>query len=275
MQANNNFETVLSDYTNNKSYLTHQELISLKSQFDSEQSFFDALLKWVSEYAIAPISQFKVAALAIESGGEGRLFFGANLEFSHQALSLVVHAEQSAIHNALLHGVEAIKKLVINASPCGYCRQFINEIQLDKQPLINVHGVEKTIQQYLPDAFGPSDLDNHTPLFSQSLTQCRDLNAYVEQSYAPYSGNFSACQIKHVDGHQYFGVYLENAAYSPSLSPLQAALNQVQLHNRETGLHGISEIVIKQTAGKANQQGVANAVAMSLGSNIKVTIEEV
>ncbi|WP_199922631.1 cytidine deaminase [Pseudoalteromonas piratica] len=275
MATHSQFESAIKKYTEHKSFLTREEVNALSSLFDDEKVFYDVLLKWVSDYAIAPISNFLVAALALESGDQGRLFFGANLEFESEALSLVVHAEQSAIHNALIHSASSIEKLIINASPCGYCRQFINEIEHDKQPQISVHGEVKTIQDYLPDAFGPSDLDNNSPLFSRPFDKCSEIDDYFKQSYAPYSGNRAACQITEVNNKTYFGVYLENAAYSPSLSPLQAALNQMQLHNRETGLAGIESIYIRQSHGKSNQQGVAVAVANRLGEGIKVTFEEV
>lgn len=275
MTTNQQFESAISQYTERKSYLTSDEVNYLASLFESKKTFFNVLLKWVSGYAIAPISNFHVAALALEAGKQGRLFFGANLEFKDEALSLVVHGEQSAIHNALIHGVEKIDKLIINASPCGFCRQFINEIKLENQPQICVDNTTKSIQDYLPDAFGPSDLDNSAPLFSHPFKKSFSIDAFFAQSYAPYSGNNAACEIISNDNEHYFGVYLENAAYSPSLSPLQSALSQMQLHNRDSGISGIKSILIKQRKGKANQNGVALAVASSLDKTINVVFEEV
>ncbi|WP_372769528.1 cytidine deaminase [Pseudoalteromonas sp.] len=269
------FESAISKFTERKSYLSSDEVTHLASLFDTKKNFFDVLLKWVSGYAIAPVSNFHVAALALEAGEQGRLFFGANLEFKDEALSLVVHGEQSAIHNALIHGAAKIEKLIINASPCGFCRQFINEIKLENQPKISVDDTTKSIQDYLPDAFGPSDLDNNAPLFSYPFKQSLSIDDFFAQSYAPYSGNNAACEITTSNNQQYFGVYLENAAYSPSLSPLQAALSQMQLHNRDSGIKGIKSILIKQRKGKGNQNGVTLAVASSLDKAIDVVFEEV
>ncbi|MGJ8675218.1 MAG: cytidine deaminase, partial [Pseudoalteromonas sp.] len=96
----------------------------------SDDALLQGLVPLASEYAVAPISDFHVGAIvkALDENGEVNFYFGANVEFDHQALSLVVHAEQSAINNAWLNGAKKIVKIAISDAPCGYCRQFMNEL---------------------------------------------------------------------------------------------------------------------------------------------------
>ena len=58
----------------------------------------------------------------------GNLYFGANYEFPGQALSFTVHAEQAATMHAISFGETGIDLLAVSAAPCGYCRQFLNEL---------------------------------------------------------------------------------------------------------------------------------------------------
>lgn len=46
----------------------------------------------------------------------------------------------------------------------------------------------------------------------------------ASQSYAPYTGARAGCAVETDDGEMYAGRYAENAAYNPSVSPLQACL---------------------------------------------------
>lgn len=231
----------------------------------TEFELLDVLLALNNTRAIAPISQFHVSAIALsylESGFE--LYFGANLEFSNQALSLVVHAEQSAIHNAWLNGVKKIDVLAINAAPCGFCRQFINEIAHELTPLIYWNRQTIQFDNFLPFAFGPAELDNPKPFMAQTSKICTTLEAHYQLSYAPYSHNRAACEIITYQGECYYGRYIENAAFSPSLSPLSAALNQLQLHRGESGFSDIATVRIMQSKAYQNQRGVSEVILTSL-----------
>jgi cytidine deaminase len=276
MTDNNKFESQLSLLTHKKSYLSASDQTQLKKLFDTDQDFYNALLEWVKHYAVAPLSHFKVAALAKEScESGGRLFFGSNLEFKFQALNMTVHGEQSSIHNAYIHGATEIQELLINATPCGHCRQFINEIEQKKIPKINVGGQSKALSEYLPYAFGPQDLGNLSPLFSQPVDNAHSIYDYFQASYAPYSLNKSACEILDKSGKSYFGVYIENAAYNPSFSPLQGAITQMQLHNREVDLSEITKIHLIQTQGAANQLAATKSLVDSLQNNIELVFEQI
>ena len=58
----------------------------------------------------------------------GRLYAGVNLEFPGLPLQHSVHAEQFLIANAAWHGERGLRRIAVNAAPCGHCRQFIAEL---------------------------------------------------------------------------------------------------------------------------------------------------
>ncbi len=89
------------------------------------------LLPLAASYSHTAISHFNVGAIAI--GEEGDFYFGANQEFANSAIQQTIHAEQSAISHAWLRNERRISDMVVNYTPCGHCRQFMNEL----------HGAEK------------------------------------------------------------------------------------------------------------------------------------
>ncbi len=90
-----------------------------------------ALLPFAAAYSYAPLSDFYVGAIV--RGLSGTLYFGANLEIAGAQLGQTVHAEQSAISHAWMKGEQGISDITINFSPCGHCRQFMNELTTAKR----------------------------------------------------------------------------------------------------------------------------------------------
>lgn len=190
-----------------------------------------ALLPVSACYAQAPISHFYVGAIAI--GLSGNFYFGANQEFLGESIGQTIHAEQSAISHAWQAGEKGISDVVVNYTPCGHCRQFLNELNTAKTLKIHLpHQQNQSLLDYLPDAFGPQDLNIEKalfdeqsdcfPLIGEELTQQAVKSA--SQSYAPYSGALSGVALQ-IGESVICGRYIENAAFNPSLPPLQLALN--------------------------------------------------
>ncbi|MBA5762991.1 cytidine deaminase [Vibrio sp. 404] len=196
-----------------------------------------ALLPLAAAYSYAPISNFYVGAIV--RGLSGKLYFGANLEISGAQLGQTVHAEQSAISHAWMKGEQGLSDITINFSPCGHCRQFMNELTTADKLIVQLpERDEMTLQQYLPESFGPADLgvesglmaptdhgqavQDEDPLVISALTA-------LNRSHAPYTRNLSGVAIKLSNGSLYQGGYAENAAFNPSLPPLQVALCQILL----------------------------------------------
>lgn len=211
-----------------------------------------ALLPLSASFALTPISNFNVGAIA--RAQTGRLYFGANMEFLGVQLNQSVHAEQSAISHAWLKGETGITDITINYSPCGHCRQFMNELNGAQNLIIRLPDKqEKTLHQYLPEAFGPNDLGitkgllcptNHALTLKASLMEDPLINAALNaanRSHAPYSKNTSGLAIKDINGQIFSGMSAENAAFNPSLPPLQVALNAMNLAC--ASLEKISEVV--------------------------------
>lgn len=123
--------------------------------------------KEACEYSYSPYSKFKVGAALLTKGGE--VYLGANIENASYGLSMC--AERNACYNAYCHGVEyeEIEAIAIIAdtdrpvSPCGACRQVLNELIPEKTKiyLANFKGdiKETSINDLLPYSFGSEDLD--------------------------------------------------------------------------------------------------------------------
>ena len=196
-----------------------------------------ALLPLAAAYAQVPISNFNVGAIA--RGESGHLYFGANMEFLGVPLNQSVHAEQSAIAHAWLKGETKINEITINYSPCGHCRQFMNELTGSESLIIRLaENTEKKLHHYLPEPFGPSDLGITTPLLSRVNhgLDCTHDNPLIEaalkaanRAHVPYSNDLCAVAIRAKPAHLFFGMPAENAAFNPSLPPLQVALNAMNL----------------------------------------------
>ncbi|MGQ8705946.1 cytidine deaminase [Serratia sp. TSA_198.1] len=191
-----------------------------------------ALLPLAAACSLTPISHFHVGAIA--RGQSGNLYFGANMEFSGAPMQQTIHAEQCAVTHAWLRGESGLVSITVNYTPCGHCRQFMNELNSGSGLQIRLPGREPaTLGDYLPDSFGPKDLDIATLLMDRvdqgyQLTLSDELEkaalAAANQSHAPYSNAHSGVALEAEDGTIYAGRYAENAAFNPSLPPLQAAL---------------------------------------------------
>jgi len=191
-----------------------------------------ALLPLAAAYSLAPISHFNVGAIAQEQSGN--LYFGANMEFSGVPMQQTMHAEHSAVTHAWRRGETALVSITVNHKPCGHCRQFMNELNSGTGLQICLPGAKPaTLADHLPDAFGPKDLGIATLLMNQvnhgyQLTLTDELaqaaQAAANQSHAPYSNAHSCLALAAEDGRVYAVRYAENAAFNPSLPPLQAAL---------------------------------------------------
>lgn len=196
-----------------------------------------SLLDEAARFAVVPVSGFRVGAVAIDE--QGAFYFGANQE-SAAAMAQTVHAEQSAVAHAWMRGAARIAHMVVNHTPCGHCRQFLNELRGSDSLLIHLpHRRDNRLADYLPDSFGPADLDLDIRLldpqqhvFRQPENADALLKAAIEaaaRSYAPYSRAYAGLALQCADGRLFGGSYAENAAFNPSLPPLQTALNLLRL----------------------------------------------
>lgn len=220
----------------NGGYLSPQQVQSLmKSLKLSLEELMNYLVPFATKFAMPPISGFRVGAVA--HGVSGAIYFGANIEFQDQALPFTVHAEQASIAHAISYGETGIDYLAISAAPCGYCRQFLYEITncLSTQDItIFINNESSPLSSLLPQAFGPQDLGVSTRLMLEQNNNLQMIPTHADPfviaafaaantSYAPYTANYSGVCLATNFG-AYVGSYAENAAYNPSMSPLEAAI---------------------------------------------------
>jgi cytidine deaminase len=114
--------------------------------------------------AYVPYSKFPVGAAALTN--DGRIVSGCNVENASYGLTLC--AECSLVSELAMSSTNgAPAKLVAFTCvdghgnilmPCGRCRQLLFEHSAKGMVLETVSGF-KTIDQVIPDAFGPRDLD--------------------------------------------------------------------------------------------------------------------
>lgn len=212
---------------------------------------FTSLLARAAAFAKPPVSNFKVGAVA--QGKSGKTYLGTNLEFAGEALSFTVHAEQSAVVNAWMGGETGIDVVATTAAPCGYCRQFLNELVTASELTIVMPGEERKLSELLPQSFGPRDLGVTSGLLAPvanglTIDEDDDLAkaalAAANMSYAPYSRGYAGVALRTNAGAIVSGPYAENAAFNPSLSPLEAALSQLNLSGG--AWNDITEVVLVQ-----------------------------
>lgn len=208
----------------------------------SKQQLMVELIPVAKAYARPPISHYNVGAVGL--GKSGDLYLGVNLEFNRQALNQTVHGEQFVTANAMAHGETGLESIAVSAEPCGHCRQFLNELDGGANLTVLIPDKEPIqLKELLPRSFGPGDLGieagllalNNAPLSlgDNAPALAKDALAAANHSYAPYSKNPSGVALRTADGAVFKGFYAENAAFNPSLSPLQSALIQMVAAGRQ------------------------------------------
>ena len=119
---------------------------------DTDRELYDRTLE-ISKRAYAPYSSFHVGAVL--RARDGMLFDGVNVE--NAAYPLGVCGEKTAYVTAVTQGYKPgdFDLIVINASPCGGCRQWHVEFKVDRVVFARGDGelVEYTPDELLPDTF--------------------------------------------------------------------------------------------------------------------------
>ena len=242
------------------------------------------LLDLAKTYARPPISKYYVGTVA--RGSSGDLYLGANIEFPGHSLGFSVHGEQAALSNAYMHADQGLSAIAVTAAPCGHCRQFMSELSPDGDIQVLLQGKPpEKLSVLLPSAFGPKDLGVTDLAFpvkgvdlnppkgaSDELTRAA-LDA-ARRSYAPYTKAHSGVAIRTRAGRIFKGSYIENAAYNPSLPPLQTAL--VCLAVAGESYSAVSEVVLVEVEGAPiSQKSVAEAALSAIAPEVKLRVVKV
>ncbi|MFC5337706.1 cytidine deaminase [Leucobacter denitrificans] len=112
------------------------------------------------EHAYVPYSKYQVGAAALTE--DGRIVSGCNIENASYGVTLC--AECTMVGDLHMGGGGKLVAFVcVNRDgetimPCGRCRQLLFEHSAEGMLLETVSGI-RTIDEVLPDAFGPRDID--------------------------------------------------------------------------------------------------------------------
>ena len=125
-----------------------------------------AAARAAAQNAYIPYSAFPVGAAILTE--DGTVVSGCNVEIV--SYGLTVCAERNAVFSAVAAGHKQVRAVAVSAplapgtTPCGACRQVLNEFKPVDADLIVILDEKAgprftTIAALLPDAFGPVDID--------------------------------------------------------------------------------------------------------------------
>jgi len=133
---------------------------------DEQAGALLAAAREAASRAYAPYSNFPVGAALLTDQGD--IVLGANVE--NASFGLTICAERVAVGAAIAAGHRDLRAVAVVAprqlgtTPCGACRQVLNEFAPREGDLIVVLDgaagpVQVLLRDLLPQSFGPRDLD--------------------------------------------------------------------------------------------------------------------
>ncbi|UKA51073.1 cytidine deaminase [Arthrobacter sp. FW305-123] len=130
---------------------------------DVDWQALEEAAKHAMRNAYAPYSKFPVGAAALTE--DGRIVSGCNVENASYGLTLCAEcALVGQLHMtgggkiAAFYCVDGQGNILM---PCGRCRQLLYEFRAPGMQLMTTQGI-KSMDQVLPDAFGPEHLEETT-----------------------------------------------------------------------------------------------------------------
>ncbi|ELP90536.1 cytidine deaminase, putative [Entamoeba invadens IP1] len=226
------------------------------SEDDQLVNALKPLVKIAYKYALCKPSQFPVGGCCY-CKESGNAYIGFNMESEKHWIGYSVHAEQCTFNNALIHGEKVIDLLVVSYTPCGHCRQFINQFAFSKTLKIFIVTINKAfnVHDLLPYDFSPADLpeinfpdtDNFC-VKKMEGDKVDDLKIEqvikaAKKSHLDNLANYCAVGL-FVKDKAFFGNFLENCAHNPSFHPMNGAISQLVLNG--FGVQDVDEIVAVQ-----------------------------
>jgi cytidine deaminase len=130
------------------------------------QSELLARARAAANQAYVPYSEFPVGAAVLAA--DGSVHTGCNIE--NASYGLTICAERVAATSAVSSGHREIVAVAVSApkvprtTPCGACRQFLNEfrpVTSEMMIILDDRGSGELVRldELLPEAFGPRNLD--------------------------------------------------------------------------------------------------------------------
>ena len=282
---NDKLESRIKNITNAKNFkgvISSENVLKISNEFGLDNDQIMELFRPYSKmYSKAPISNYNVGAIC--KGSSGNLYFGSNIEILNESLSFTLHAEQAAIINAWNNGETEIKHINVGGSPCGHCLQFLNELNnADSLVIVNPKGKNFRIRDLLTLAFGPKNLGVKTGLLaiqkndleleneSQDKLTKRALLA-AKNSYAPYSKSYSGIALITKESRVFYGSYAENAAFNPSVSPVESVLSSLNL-SKVPFDQIVRAVLVEIKSSKVSQKNTFQSILKRVAPNAKLQI---
>ncbi|MFK0570631.1 cytidine deaminase [Endozoicomonas sp.] len=286
-----NTANILQQLIQQRGRLEPEQVNELKGLMElSSDDLLKALLPLAAAMSTCPISNFSVGAIieGFRKKGQGPIYLGANLEMAGQPLKMAIHAEQAAISNAWHQGETRLRRLMVNETPCGHCRQFMNELNEIDQMDILVSQLDSDLKRHyrmadlLPDAFGPGDLKQGDRLlmpsnqsFSSPDSSDPLVNAATQaarNSYAPYSDCYSGAAFLIDNGDIISGRYAENVAFNPGMTAIEAALVNLRLISLSRPESRVVDAVMVEKQASISHQAMASSAVSQLEAELRYFI---
>ena len=123
-----------------------------------------AAARRAAQSSYAPYSKFRVGAAVLTASG--KILAGCNVE--NASFGLTNCAERTAVFKAVSDGHRKLLAVAVYTptrvptAPCGACRQVLHEFGPTAAVLCvcdSPERIETTLDQLLPESFGPENLD--------------------------------------------------------------------------------------------------------------------
>ena len=284
-RINDEVESIIKNLTNSKNFkgvISSENVLKISKDFGLDNNQIMELFRPYSKiYSKAPISNYNVGAVC--KGASGNLYFGSNIEILNESLSFTLHAEQAAVINAWNNGETQIRYINVGGSPCGHCLQFLNELNnADSLIIVNPKGQNFRIRDLLTLAFGPKNLgvkagllsnqnndleldnDSQDKLINQALLAAKN-------SYAPYSKSYSGIALITKESRVFYGSYAENAAFNPSVSPVESVLSSLNL-SKVPFDQIVRAVLVEIKSSKVSQKNTFQSILKRVAPNAKLEI---
>ena len=99
----------------------------------------------------------------------------------------------------------------------------------------------------------------HDPVVKAAL-------AAANSSYAPYTSSYAGVALKTRDGGIFTGSVAENAAFNPSMSPLEAAIVNLVISGGKSYADIVDAVLVEAVGSKASQAAATHDVLRTITS---------
>lgn len=106
------------------------------------------------------------------------------------------------------------------------------------------------------------NVDTTDTMVLEALEQARN-------SYAPYTHNYAAIVLKTQDGKLFQGRCAENAAFNPTLNPMQMAISTLIRHNRKFE-DIVRAVLVESAEGKNSVVGASADALKAVAPRVKL-----